>query len=300
MHFLQRKDIDCEKWNQLVDQTPNALIYNKSIFLDVLADNWSIYVNDVYSKGIAIPFTRKMNVNTVYTPNFIRSLDVLGISSGNILNDFINSESLRFSAGNLMLNTQVESDGTNRKKFQEILFHNDFEINTLAKRMLKKFDSSEFEITHSVSLDLVLELFKVELFPRISNLNKKDFNLFTNLLIELDKQGVLKTNGALNNKNQLIAVAVFVEYKNRVTYMKGVANKEFMKCGVMYALLNNQILKTRERNFDFDFGGSNLESIARFYKNLGGTDQFYSCYEWGKLPRYYTLIRGIYHKLNKK
>jgi hypothetical protein len=300
VHFVQRKDIDCDKWNQLVDQTPCALIYNKSFFLDILADNWCIYVDDDYSKGIALPFTSRLKVNTVYTPNFIRSFDILGINPGNILNEFIESDSLKFRNGNLILNVQSNLGVLQFKKFQQIPSINHFEINTLAKRMLKKFDSLEYDMNQSVSLDRVLHFFKIELFPRISNLNSKDYNLFSNLLRELDKQGALKMNCIVNGNKELIAVAVFMEYKNRVTYIKGVATHNLMKNGAMYALLYNEIIKTREKNFDFDFGGSNIESISRFYKNLGGQDEYYSSLEWGDLPRYYKVVRGIYHKLSNK
>jgi hypothetical protein len=300
MHFLQREDIDCEKWNRLVDQTPNAQIYNKSFFLDILAENWCIYTDDNYSKGLVIPYSTKLNVKLAYTPNFIRSFDVLGDDSAGLLSDFIQKDVFKFKSGNLIFNVQNNPYLSSNKKYQEILYMDDFEMNTLSKRMLKKFNSFDYVMEESVSLDQILTFLKTELFPRINNLKNKDFNLFSELLKELKKQGVLKTNCVLDKDHELIAVAVFMEYKNKVTYVKGVATNDSMKNGAMYAVLYNQIVKSRELHFDFDFGGSNLDSIAQFYKNLGGKDHYYSSFEWGKLPRYYKFIRGIYHKLSFK
>ena len=82
MELISKNNIDRKRWDQLVESTPGATVYNRSLFLDALAEDWCVVIIGEYQAGMAIPFTRRMGVKGIYTPNFIRSLNWLGSPLG--------------------------------------------------------------------------------------------------------------------------------------------------------------------------------------------------------------------------
>ena len=299
MNFVQRPNIDCEKWDSLVARTSNAGIYNKSFFLDALADNWCIYVDQDYSRGIAIPFTQKLKYKIVYTPNFLRSVNFLGAINQSFAIEILNKIKNEFQVGELSIeNTEFTIEGENRV-FQRIDFFDSHNVNTQSKRMLKKFTQSDFSITNQVNLDKINEFLETNLFQRLEGLNKSDLLVFRKLMNKLEEHKLLFKYAVYNSKNELKGCALFMQTDDKLTYIKGVATNDAMKEGAMYALLNYSINLAKENNLVFDFGGSNIDSVKQFYTNLGGRDVTYYRTKWGKLPVYYQIAKYIYHYFGK-
>ena len=59
MKIIERAYIDVVKWDQLVDRE-NGLVFNCSYYLDAVAENWCIYVNEEYTSGIALPYVVRL------------------------------------------------------------------------------------------------------------------------------------------------------------------------------------------------------------------------------------------------
>ena len=300
MRFVQRPNIDCTKWDYLVQQTKKACIYEQSYFLDVTCDYWCVFVDEEYSKGIAIPFTNKMNQKIVYTPNFIRYIDFLGEYTEMDIVHFCQAIKEEFTIGKLAISTAFPVKNTTQKVYQTINFLEQYKYNSLTKRMLKKFESSQLTLSSTCDFKCVLEFVSNELSTRLPDLSKKDFAVFNQLLNDIKTKNQLTYYGVLNADNQLIGGAFFSDFNNRVTYIKGISTKEFRNEGVMYALLNEGIEFAKNRNCNFDFGGSSIPSIRQFFSHLGGKDAEYTSLNWGSPPYYYRLIRFLYHKLFKR
>ena len=77
------------------------------------------------------------------------------------------------------------------------------------------------------------------------------------------------------NENQLIAAAFFLKDKETVCYLIGDCNEENKKNGAMFSLMDFAIQHYKNQFKYFDFGGSNVESVATFYKKMGGKDVNY-------------------------
>jgi hypothetical protein len=295
MNFIQRPQINCEKWDLLVASTENSSIYNYSFFLDSVCENWCILVDEEYSKGIAIPFTNKLNYKIVYTPNFLRTVDFLGDINHDTGLELINKIKNEFHVGSLSIaNSDFIIEGESRTH-QEIKYLDSRLNNSLAKRMLKKFEHSQLYITTNVDLDNIFSFLESHLFQRIKSLTNIDFIRFKKLIYKLNDLQLLKKYGVFDSQGELKGCALFLQTDKKLIYLKGVACSEEMKEGAMYAILNHSINMAKEDNLVFDFGGSNIDSIKQFYTNLGGKDMIYYRIKWGKEPIYYQIAKYIYH-----
>lgn len=299
MQFVQRPDIDCTKWDELVINSPQASIYSQSFFLDATCQNWCLYVSSDYSKGIAVPFTEKLRKKIAYTPNFIRYLDFIGSLSEIEMDEFIIEVQKQFKVGQLAINSNTIKLAHSVSKYQILYSKIENKYNNLAKRMLKRFDKSELVFSNTSDLTSVLNLVENELSARIKTLNKSDFDHFSQLIHQLFLNNQLFFFGIYNSTNTLVAGAFFSQFNGRITYIKGVSLKEYMQDGSMYKLLHEGIEFAKSNNFVFDFGGSNIDNISQFFSNLGGENKIYSILKWGREPMYYSLIKFMYHKLVK-
>jgi hypothetical protein len=300
MNFIWRPQIDIVKWDSLVARTKHASIYNYSYFLDSVCENWCVYVDEDYSVGIAIPFTNKLQTKIVYTPNFLRYVDFLGeINQDNITSILIAIKN-EFKSGDLSIGNQGYKIEGDTRVYQQITTSNEISINTLSKRMLKKFEQSKLEISSNVELEIVFSFLETNLFQRIQSLSNSDFNVFKKLIIKLNDLQLLKKYGVFDSQNEMKGCGLFLQTNDKLIYLKGVATSEAMKEGAMYALLNHSIVLAKENNLVFDFGGSNIQSIKQFYSNLGGEDVTYYRIKWGKERIFYRIAKYIYHYFRKK
>ena len=299
MRFVQRPNIDCAKWDNLVQQSKKACIYEQSYFLDATCEYWCVFVDENYTKGIAIPFTNKMKQKIVYTPNFVRYLDFLGEYTEKDIVLFWNAIKEEFKTGKLAISSSFAIQDTTPKVYQTINFTEEYKYNSLTKRMLKKFESSDLILSSNCDFFSLLEFVSKELSTRLTDLSKKDFAIFNHLISEIKTKKQLTYFAVINTDNQIVAGAFFSEFNNRVTYIKGISAKEFRNDGVMYALLNEGIEFAKKRNCLFDFGGSTIPSIRQFFTHMGGKDAEYTYLNWGTPPYYYRLIRFLFHKLFK-
>ena len=299
MQFVQRPNIDCTKWDELVSNSPQSSIYSQSFFLDATCQNWCLYVSLDYSKGIAIAFTEKLKKKIAFTPNFIRYLDFIGPFSDNDIDEFITEVQKEFKVGQIAINYNGFKITDSIASYQVLDFNIENNYNNLAKRMLKRFDKSKLVFSNSPDFTLVLNLIENELSTRIKTLNRSDFDRFDLLIHQLFLNNQLFFYGIYNSTNTLVAGAFFSQFNGRITYIKGASLKEYMQEGSMYKLLHEGIEFARTNNFIFDFGGSNIANISQFFNYLGGKNRTYSILKWGREPFYYRLVKFIYHKLTK-
>jgi len=93
--------------------------------------------------------------------------------------------------------------------------------------------------------------------------------------------------------NEMVGAGFFLLDKKRITYLKGAATEEAKKDGAMFGLMNFAFEKY-EGDFDiFDFGGSDVENVANFYKKFGAEDRTYYNYTINNLPKWFRAIKKI-------
>lgn len=282
MRLLQRKDIDVQLWDEKIS---NSSLQNPFIFswaLDATASDWCAIVNDDYSFLIPLPLDNKFGLKRARQHYFSRQLDWIG--SEDELRQAFNFAKEHFHEMDFGLSPISTLEKT--KRFQSLKYSEEIEYSKNTKRILKK---EKFQVKEKESLETFLEIYRENAFQKfeqpIENLDR--LKRFVLALFEhnLAKMFIIEEN------NDMKAGAIFIDYKSTRTYLIGDCTTEFKKEGAMFYLLDHGIQNASENTRTFDFGGSNVESVANFYKKLGGKDHFYSHVHWENHPIWYSLVK---------
>ena len=79
IRFLNRGEIDLEKWDRCIQDAPNGIIYARSFYLDAMAKNWSALVSGDYDMVMPLTWNRKYGFRYLYQPAFTAQLGLFSI-----------------------------------------------------------------------------------------------------------------------------------------------------------------------------------------------------------------------------
>jgi len=287
LKIVAREDINDAKWNSCVEQSQiqNPLIYSWS--MDATTSKWCAVVNDDYSFIFPIPFEQQLNVKRARQQAFSRQVDYVGSQE-----DFYTAlELLKKEFSEFDIRVSLTKGNFERQCFQSIKFESDYKYSTNAKRLIKKANEV---ISYEVSddLDVLVSLYADNSFLKFkqppSNIEKIKNSM--KAYLENGKGYVL----IAKEGEAAIGAAFFIEDKGTTYYLLGDSNEDHKKKGVIYGLMDFGIQKAQSKGMlNFDFGGSNIESVADFYKKFGAVDIYYTRVHWDKRPLWFKIIQKI-------
>ncbi len=289
MRLIERRDIDTVRWNQLVEATNDATIFNYAYYLDTVAENWCVYVDDDYSCGIAVPYTIRLGVKSCYTPIFLRYVEWLG-QQPDSFEEFKMELEDNFTRGNYCVRNLMKDFVHEKYVFQE--WHPEIKKSTQLKRMLKKFHAAQFLIHEQGSNDLIFHYIRSELPAKISTINQFTIDRLHALVEQLEKEEQL-FKYLVYNENTCVGGLFFMETNTRLVYLKGAFLPQSKKDGAMYGAMDLAIQYAQKKSLIFDFGGSRVENVRKFNYNMSGEDRKYYEYRWDKTPLWFKGLRSM-------
>lgn len=292
MKIIERSNINVEKWNSLVENTPDSSFFSSSWYMDAVAENWCILVDDSYSKGIALPYSKRAGVELLYSPIFGRYSEVFGELSKDDL-ELIKS---RFKIIEFACRQEILNNGE-KKIHQVISDYENRKIGSQAKRSLNKAEKNGFKIQVSEDYTAVIEKVKGELNHKFAGITEKSLEALEQLFMNAQKAKTIKVFNVIGDE-ALGGIVCFVS-KDQLLYVKGAVDEETKSNGGMYLALNSAIEYAEENKLTFDFGGSNIEGVKRFNYNLGGVDETYFMHILDNGPAWFKLARNVKSKFFK-
>ena len=70
IRYVKRKDIDAQKWDECISNSPNGIIYAYVFYLDCMADQWDALVYNDYEAIMPLTWRKKYGVAYLYQPFF--------------------------------------------------------------------------------------------------------------------------------------------------------------------------------------------------------------------------------------
>lgn len=298
MKLIYRNEIDLEKWDALVRSKSDAAVFSLSSYLDAVAENWCICVDEKYSKGIAVPFTIRLGLKICYTPKFITYLEWFGTKKSDF-SDVTTVLKAHFSQGFFSVLTAQDSDSTEPFVCQVIPLDSEIVYNSQANRMFSKFEKTHLKLAFLQEENTILEIIRQELPTKVASLDAKALDSLAVLLSALKKEGLLKTLAVTENE-EVVGGLFLVDFNHSVLYLKGAFTKESKKNGAMYGAMKFFIEMTRDEGKLVDFGGSRVEGVKRFNANLGGLDRIYGYFEWNHAPIWFNWLKTLKNLLKER
>ena len=286
--YLKNNEIDYKLWDNCITTSNNRLIYAFSWYLDIVCDNWDALIFNNYEAVFPLPKRKKFGIEYIYQPFFCQKLGVFSKKNNFEIDFFINSIPDHFKYLELNINTNSDYYSIRKNSNYELLLTSNIEksFTTNTRRNINKAKDSELTFSTTVFIDDHISGFKNY---RKFGLKKKDLITYKNLCEYLIKNKRGMICGVYNSEKEVISSALIAIDNQKIYYLNGISTSFSKKNGSMHWLIYNIMKKYPNRIFDFE--GSNIEGVARFYKGFGAVKKIYSTIKVNKLPYFIKWLK---------
>lgn len=298
------KDIDKKKWNACIDSSPDACIFVYSFYLDAVCENWSALVLNDYEAVFPLVSKSKFRIHYLYQPFFTRYFGIFSKKkvTDTQIQEFFNAIPEKYKYMEFCIHEGNKPAlihfSVNERCYQ--LLDLKFPYETVAKaysdnakRNIKKASKAGFRIEPGISPEEIVKLFKKTKGAELKAFKAKDFKTLLKLMNVLIKEKRAETLAVYTSENELCAAAFFMKNKKRFVYLKSGVSDYGKSNGAMHFLFDFFIKKHSGADNILDFGGSSVESVARFYKNFGAKDCVYLQLKKNRLPSVVKWVKNL-------
>lgn len=292
LKFVERKNIDTDKWDNTVQKSTDFSIYGLSWYLDCVCD-WKGLIYDDYKWVLPLPNSRKYLLNYVYMPFGIQRFSIYGEESvsSEIAELFLNQLIKKYFTINLSLEESISMDRAKIKVVKHksqylklnktyVEIYNDF--STSHKRNIKKGEKNNLVIKKqsitSEMKNLIRSFYDKKKIKRVHHLNE-----YFDLIAELTERSLIDIFGVYNLNNELQNVSIYTCLDNNRRALNSINSDEGASNGAMFFGFNEYVKMNSNSNIIIDFEGSNIDSIRRRNVGFGGVDEFYNSISYRKI-----------------
>lgn len=298
--YLPQANIDKQKWDHCIDNAGNGLIYAYSFYLDAMSKNWDALILDDYEIVMPLTWNKKYTIHYLYQPFFCAQLGIFGNNiSSKIVKVFFENIPSKFKYWDFYLNKDnlfsLLSFPMYERSNYVLLLQNTYE-NLAANfaqshvRNIKRALKQGNMVKKNIPITDVISLAQVQT-KKFSPITEKDYNNFSKLFEILKKKKMAVTYGVYSANDQLTASCAYVFSHNRAYYILVGNHPDGRTSGASHLMIDHFIKEHAGENLILDFEGSNISSLAFFYKSFGSTLEKYPGIKMNKLPAIAKLFR---------
>ncbi|MGQ0828156.1 MAG: hypothetical protein ACT4ON_07165 [Bacteroidota bacterium] len=304
IQFIDHKNINKQKWDACIDNSSNTCIFVYSWYLDVVCMGWDALVLNDYEAVFPLATKSKYNIHYLYQPFFTRYFGVYSKNkiTDKLVNDFFESIPSKYRYMEFCLH---ESNQLNKKNIEtkersyQVLnlntaysdIQNNYSDN--AKRSIKKAIKAGYSIKHTIKPEQIVNLFKSTKGKELEVFKPNDYKTLTALMNIFITKNKAESLAVFDKENKLCAAAFFMKTNDRYIFLKSGVTENGKANGAMHFLFDTFIQQYAETLNMIDFGGSSVETVARFYKNFGAKDCVYLQIRKNSLPKLVKWVRSL-------
>lgn len=288
VRILKRNLIDDNKWNLSISQAANSLPYAYTWYLDALCSRWVGLIVGDYEFIMPLPIGRKWGMLYVYQPMFCQQLGVFyKWRSEPVIRLMVTTALSKFVFVNLNLNSDnnLKEPVTGATQKKNLVLALTGKHSAIQKRYS---ENTLRNIKKGLKAGLIFE-----------ESNKRDFDAFADLYIrdtvrkdstfrprhlkalkQLVQQFIIHDCGRLfvakTSEGTICAGVIVVESGNRIIHLIPSADDYARRNGGMHYVIDAVLAHYADSGKVYDFEGSSVESIARFYEGFGAVDEPFS------------------------
>jgi len=273
---LKHNEIDRQKWDSCIHNATNSLVYAESWYLDIVSPYWEALVSEDYEYVMPLPTKRKYGIPFLVQPPLTQQLGVFSSHSIDENTVELFMQKIPYRSYHLCFNEQNTCSRMVKQPNSILNLSRNYDAvfssySTNTKRNLKKAQQYNIEIKADLSANEFLEFYH-SITKNYGELPKTKVILLLRESLKNDKATIY---GAYNENNRLISTLCLLHSQQRLIYLLPVSNREGKEKLAMFKIVNEIIRKYANSNFLFDFAGSSVKNIARFYEGFGAEIVFY-------------------------
>jgi hypothetical protein len=276
IYCLSNREIDYKRWDNQLLKCHNQLSNATTWFLDIVSPGWGALVSDNYEYMMPLPFKKKCGIRYIVQPILSQQLGVFSTQpiTPNIVNQFIQripclSYELNFNYNNSHPKALVYPNFVIdlSEKYDSIVAN----YSKNAKRNISKAMENNLKVIENISLEEYFHFY----FSNNIFLNTRNFSKVKTLIRTGVEKKYMQLFGVVNSESILIAAICILCSKKKITHLLPISNSEGKNYSAMFLLVDHLIRIHSSQSKEFDFEGSKIASIARFYEGFGAKNQPY-------------------------
>jgi hypothetical protein len=298
--YLPQANIDKIKWDRCIDNAANGLIYAYSFYLDAMSENWDALILNDYEMVMPLTWKKKYTIYYLYQPFFTASLGIFGNNiSAEIVKFFLENIPAKFKYWDFYLNRNnlfsiPEFPMYERSNYILTLSQN-YEIlkskyaSSHVRNIKRAIQYGNF-VKKNIPIADVIDLSK-EQAKNFSKIEENNFSDFTRLFEFLKQTNQATTYGVYSPQNKLVASCAYLFSHNRAYYILVGNHPDGKTSGASHLMIDQFIKEHAGKNLILDFEGSNISSLAFFYKSFGSELEKYPGIKMNKLSAIAKLFK---------
>ncbi len=309
IHHLSHQQIDLERWDAAIERAPNGLPYAYSWYLDaVTAGNWDALATPDYAAIMPLPWNRRLlGLRQCYQPIFSQQLGVFGPSvDEETVKRFLLAIPPAFRLVRLHLNeaNRCELPGITLSERTNLVLDLDRPYAQIRKNYSKglrsclKRATDRHRTRELTDPGLLLAFFRLQLGDRL-RLHDVHYARLHRLLRETLARGKGRFVGVQDAEGRLLAATFFLHSHGRIINLLSASSAAGRDRYAMHYLLDRQIQQHAGQPLLFDFEGSEIEGVARFFKSFGSERRPYFRYERDELPAPVRWLLALARKIRR-
>lgn len=318
LRFFTHSEIDKQKWDECIDQSPQGLVYALSFYLDAVSPNWGAVIEENESNYLTVmPLTEKSKygIKFLHQPLFCQQLGIFSVEkeiSAEKIDSFLTFtlEKYKFIS-HYHFNSNVFSSYLLYKKpnyFELRQTHHLSLASSYAsiyknysadrKLNLKRAVRANLQIVESEDIEPLINMFERDIAHKISGgVATNAYDILRKLYKLLYKNGLCTLFYTKNQQGQLGAGGLFVFYQHQIIYIFNAAYHAHRKENGRTLLIDYILKKYAESSYTFDFESPEIEQISQFYQSFGAEAVPYSVISYNHLPDWINSVWEVKKKI---
>lgn len=263
-------------------------IYSQSAWLDIVCSDWELLWDSNFQNFLAVPVYKKLKlIKAVQQPFFTQQLGLVGPNSGNseLQKAFIDTLLKHYPLGIYHFNNgNVLNESHLTLRTNLILPLTDYQLDNLDghhQRNIKKATKHGLAFKLIEADDLVS--FYFEHNPQSPTFSEELKYQGKSIVHLLNQHGNFLSLAAVDNLGNIQSCLGLGFFRNRAYCLFNTSTTDARKIGAGHWLFAEafQLLNNKEIEI-FDFEGSEIPGVAKFFEGFGAIPEPYAAIKWGK------------------
>ncbi|MDQ6478027.1 GNAT family N-acetyltransferase [Dyadobacter sp. LHD-138] len=312
--LLSRSEIDDRRWNELIANSGQQVIYGYTTYLDLVCDNWKALVwpaADEYRIVMPLPVKRKWLKEVVQQPLFCQYLGLFSTQAitameltlflRGLSHYFSYISSYHFNPDNSLIVREILPDFPNliaeenqthwlslENAYNKIRDHYSVD----RKVNLKRSSAVDWVVQKCDNPQTLIDLFQKHHAAKIpGGVNSSAYALLRQLVQSLKMNNACELWYAVSD-GQIHAGAIFARSAGKIIYLFNASDQVGRDGNARTFLLDQFFRENAGESIIFDFESPEIASIAAFYKSFGAVKTSYYVIKKNNLPFPFRQIQN--------
>ncbi len=302
IYYLENIEIDKKKWDSCITGSYNGIIYAHSWYLDIVSPGWCALIADEYKYVMPLPVKRKYGFNYIVQTLYMQQGGIFTTETINdsLIYDFIGKIPDKYKY--ILINFNVFTK-TNRDLFKYnsgLTMHLDlikpykqlyssYSANT--KRNIKEALKYDCSFVKNINPLVLIKMLKQSNIKGIQKLTNQQLDTLKTLIEECRRRRVGDLYGITDKSGNIIASAFFAGTHNKTINIANISSSAGYSQKAMFLLFDSYFQSAAGSQTTFDFEGSSIPGIARFYKGFGARSIEFPILHINRLPFLVKMLK---------